>query len=371
MKRVIISVTNDLNTDQRVNKVALSLMKLGFEVVLVGRKRRDSAPMEERPYKTHRMKLVFEKGSLFYAEYNVRLFLFLLVRKAHILHANDLDTLLANYLIYRLKRRRLVYDSHEYFTGVPELVNRKRVQSIWKAIERHIFPRLPYIFTVNESIARLYEEEYKSTVKVMRNVPFKQHLNGLKTRKELDLPEDKPIILLQGAGINVQRGAEEAIQAMRHLENVLFLIIGGGDVIGQLKKQVKEEALTEKVRFLPKQPYKELLNYTAQADIGLTLDKDTNTNYRYSLPNKLFDYIQARTPILASRLVEIEKIIKGYNIGYMINSHDPKHIAGCIRHMLDHKNEMKKWQKNLENAAEELCWENEEKVLLNVYEKYA
>lgn len=346
-------------------------MKLGFEVLLVGRKRRNSAKLYKRPYKTYRMRLMFEKGPLFYAEYNIRLFLFLLVRRAHILHSNDLDTLLANYLIYRLKHRRIVYDSHEYFTGVPELENRKRVQNIWKAIEKHIFPRLPFIFTVNESIARLYEDEYKCKVKVMRNVPFRQHIDKLKARKELNLPEKKPIVLLQGAGINMQRGAEEAIEAMHHIDNVLFLIIGGGDVIDQLKKQVEYEGLTEKVRFLPKLPYQDLLNYTAQVDIGLSLDKDTNINYRYSLPNKLFDYIQAQTPILASPLVEIEKIIKVYDIGYLIERHDPKHIAGCISYMLDNKDEMKKWQKNLKKAAEELCWENEEKVLLNVYEKYA
>ena len=126
-RRVIISVVSDLVTNQRVLRTALALHSKGLIVTLVGRQMRSSLQIPERPYQTKRFKLGFETGPLFYAFYNIRLFFFLLFSKADILVTNDLDTLLPNFIISRLKKSVLFYDSHEYFTEVPELVNRPRI----------------------------------------------------------------------------------------------------------------------------------------------------------------------------------------------------------------------------------------------------
>jgi glycosyltransferase involved in cell wall biosynthesis len=366
-KRIIVSVTNDLVTDQRVAKVCSTLMSMDLEIVLVGRVLKNSL-LISRPYKTKRFKLFFTKGALFYAEFNIRLFFYLLFHKADIYLSNDLDTLAANYLASVIKRKKIVFDSHEYYTETPELVNRKGVQKVWKTIEKYIFPKLKYVYTVNQSIASLFEKEYgNKNIGIIRNVSPKLKINNTKTRSELGLPDNKKIIILQGSGINIQRGSEEAVEAMQYVENAVFYIIGGGDVIEQLKQMVVELKLTDKVFFKPKQPFSELMQYTRNADLGLTLDKDTNINYRFSLPNKIFDYIQAGIPVLASDLPEVASIIKTYNVGDVIENHEPIHIAQKINEMLFDEAKRALWKVNIELAANELCWENEEIKLKAIY----
>ncbi|MBU2651477.1 MAG: glycosyltransferase [Bacteroidetes bacterium] len=370
MKKAVLSVINDLVTDQRLDRICTTLTGMGFEVMLVGRRKKGSLPLQPRDYRMHRMKLLFSKGALFYAEYNIRLFLYLLFHRADILVSNDLDTLPANYLASRIKRKPLIHDSHEYFTETPELVNRKRVQSIWKWFERQIFPKLKTVYTVNESIAGLYEQEYGIRPHVIRNIPASGKVQPKLSRAELGLPDDKNIILLQGAGINIQRGAEEMVEAMTYMEDSIFLIVGDGDVLPVLKSMVRDLSLEEKVKFIPRQPLEKVRQYTILADIGISLDKDTNINYRFSLPNKLFDYIHAGLPILASPLVEVKKIIKKYDIGMTIQNHDPRHIADCLLNMLSDRQRMAIWKENLTFAAKELCWEKEENKLKQIYSPF-
>lgn len=370
MKRVIVSVINDLVTDQRVNKSCLTLQKMGYDVLLVGRKQRKSPPMDERIYQTHRMKLLFEKGPCFYAEFNVRLFFFLLFHRANLLLANDLDTALPNFFVSKLKNVRMIYDSHEYFTETPELVGRPRVQRVWKRIEGFVVPRLKEMITVCDSIADLFRQKYGVTCHVVRNIPPKAALPPKGDKKALGLPEDKHLLVLQGSGINIQRGAEELVEAMRYLDDCFLMVIGGGDVLPILKQMVEKWQLADRVVFMPRMPYDKMMQYTQLAELGFILDKDTNLNYRYCLPNKLFDFIQAGVPIVASHLVEVEKIVRKYQIGTFIADHQPRTIADTITDSLNNGDQRAVWQKGLAVAARDLCWENEQKTLIEVYKHY-
>lgn len=364
-KRAIVCVTNDLTTDQRVNKTCLTLQKAGFYVVETGRLLPESLPLD-RPYAIRRVKMWFHRGAQFYAEYNIRLFFYLLFAKVDLIFANDLDTLPAAYYAAKIRKKRLIYDTHEYFTEVPELVSRPKTQSVWKKIENHLFPKLIDIFTVNNSIAKLYSDKFGKKVQVIRNIPPTYVPERIKSREELGLPQDKHILILQGTGINVQRGAEEACLAMQYVENAVLLIVGSGDVIPELKKIVNDYNLQDKVIFKNKMLFAELRQYTLNSDLGLAIDKNTNLNYQFSLPNKLFDYIHSNIPVLSSELVELKQIIDQYDIGYYIQNHEPKHIAETINEIFANKKRYETVKKNTEKAKTELCWENEEKTLLKV-----
>ena len=157
---------------------------------------------------------------------------------------------------------------------------------------------------------------------------------------------------------------------MQYIDNTLLLLIGSGDVIDILKKNVIDYSLKDKVKFINKLPYEDLFSYTSNADLGLTLDKDTNINYRFSLPNKIFDYINAGIPVLASNLVEVKKIVEEYKVGEILMSLEPRFIANKINTMLANTDKLNEYKANAKKASFSLNWETESKELINVYMKY-
>ncbi len=367
-KRLLISVTSDLVTDQRVHKVSQTLYEDGFDVLLVGRQLPTSLPLQQRDYKTLRLKLRFTRSALFYMSFNIRLFFELLFRKADVLLSNDLDTLPANFLVSVIKRIPLVYDSHEFYTGVPELQHRPFIRGIWERIEGFIFPRLRQAYTVNQSIARLYLEKYGKRLEVVRNVPYLQIVETA----EPAYPAGKKIILYQGAGINMNRGAEELILSMQYLpaEEYSLSIVGGGDVLDQLQTLAAEHGLIDKVHFTGKVPFQELRDITRKAHLGISIDKPTNINYLYSLPNKVFDYIHAGLPVLCSDLPEIKAVVESYRTGTFIERHDPEHIAERIRFVFSDQQRYVQWRRNSLAAREQLCWQKEGRTVSALFHPF-
>jgi glycosyltransferase involved in cell wall biosynthesis len=340
---------------------------LGCDVTLIGRWKGDCCNCNKMPFEVKRFRMIFKKGFLFYKWFNIRLFFYLLRSKSDLLVANDLDTLLPNYLVSRFKKIPLVYDSHEYFTGVPELQGRPFVRWVWKVIEKWIFPKLHFVMTVSDSIAELYEAEYNIRPLVVRNCsPVSECLDTF-SREELAISQDNLIVILQGTGINIDRGGEELIEAIRMTEKVSLLIVGDGDAVESMKMMAKDLGIDERVLFIPPVPRELLLKYTRSADAGLTLDKDTNVNYRYSLPNKLFDYIGAGIPVIASDLHEVRKIIAGCNCGIIINSVTPENISHAFMELISNRLKLNEMKKNSIIASGNLNWEKESEKVKNLY----
>jgi glycosyltransferase involved in cell wall biosynthesis len=357
LKRAIVSVTNDLSTDQRVAKTCAVLKLLDYEVLLIGRKLHDSIPIS-RNYPVKRFKLFFNTSFLFYAEYNIRLFFFLLFTKKSILVANDLDTLLANFWISKLQRKPLVYDSHEAFTEVPELIDRPFVKKFWSRIESGIVPKLKHMIVVSESIATFYHKKYGIVPKVIRNLPLASESSlGKWPFKN----ENKKVILYQGA-LNIGRGIELMIDTISLLEDYVFVIAGNGDIVEQLKERVSEKKRNHQVFFLGQIPPKELKRLTPLADIGISLEEDMGINYRYALPNKLFDYIHAQVPVIVSNLPEMSRIVTEYEVGKVLNIRTPEELADLIL-----STDKKKYLNSLQKAKKELQWSSEREKLIPIF----
>ncbi|MCK5138003.1 MAG: glycosyltransferase [Bacteroidales bacterium] len=363
LKRVYISVINDLVTDQRVHRVVDLLQGRGMEVTCIGRRLPHSPGLEGVSFRYRRYRMLFTKGPLFYACYNARLLLTLLTaRKPSLFIANDLDTLPAGFMASRIRKVKLIYDSHELFTQVPELIHRKRVQRFWKWIEYWYVSRLEHAVTVNHSIAHIYRRLYKTRFRVVRNVPVKRE-----PCPDLQVKQDhigKKVIIYQGA-LNVGRGLELVIETMQYLENTVFMVVGSGDIDAELRTMVEKKNLGEKVFFKGRLSPRELFPLTCAADLGISLEEDRGLNYRYALPNKLFDYIQARVPVLCSALPEMARIVNTYGVGIATRERDPQKLARIIRYMFEERTEGA-WREALDLAAAELCWENESRIYLEL-----
>lgn len=368
-KKVIMAVTNDLLTDQRVDRSCCALSEAGYSVLLVGRWLKDSGPLLPRRYATLRMRLLFHKKVFFYAEYNLRLFLKLLFSDADLFYANDTDTLPACYLAARLRRKALFFDAHEMFPEVPELSARPRVKRFWEHIESHIFPRIGSKVhgsscTVCQSIADEYRRRYGISMAVVRNVP-----SATASPAELSMPEIRqPYILYQGA-VNVGRGIEWMIDAMEFVDGFQFVVAGIGDLYDQLQGYASSKQWHKKVLFVGRLAPGQLRSLTLSAALGVVLMEKRGLNYYYSLPNRIGDFALAHVPVVASNFPEISRVVGRYQIGTLVDcdeTPDAKSLAGIVNSTLAVWQSMPEDEKSrrFEAAATDLSWERHDKIVL-------
>lgn len=356
MPVLYFTVTTDLSYDQRMIRICTSLAMAGYEVVIVGRSQISSIPLVKQPYNQKRLSCFFHKGKLFYAEYNIRLFFYLLFKKMNGLCAIDLDTILPCYYISRLKKIPRIYDAHELFCEMKEIVDRPFIHKIWKWIEQSTVPYFKYGYTVNAIIANEFKNMYGNNYEVIRNIA--RYEPPVQTKKQ-------KFILYQGA-VNEGRSFETLIPAMRFVDAPLY-ICGDGNFMYKAKKICNEYALSNKVFFKGRIEPKALKTITNQAWIGITLfEKDGLSNY-YSLANRFFDYMHATTPQICVDYPVYQEINNLHNIAVLINDLSEESLAAELNGLLYDTDKWNRLASNCEKAAKVLNWETEELKLITFY----
>ncbi len=361
-KRILLTATSELAYDQRMQRICTALAGAGHRVCLIGRQRRHSPQLDAQPYEQVRLRCFFEKGKLFYLEFNARLFLYLLVHRFDALCAVDLDTLAPCFLAARFKGRPLVYDAHEYFTEVPEVVGRPLVKRAWEILGRLLVPRLRFAYTVGPELARVLGERYGVPFGAVLNVPFS-------LPPPSPVPDGPPIILYQGM-LNEGRGLEKSILAMHHVEGAELWLVGEGDLSDQLRQLCRHEGLEHKVRFLGYLPPAELRTLTARAYIGLNLLDPKGLSYYYSLANKFFDYLQAGVPSLNPDFPEYRAILSAHDIGWTFPGEGTAETLGAfLRTVLADPALRARKSEQCAKVRGFFCWEKESEKLLAFWEK--
>ncbi|MEP7254595.1 MAG: glycosyltransferase [Ferruginibacter sp.] len=358
MKRIVFTVTNDLNYDQRMIRICTSLAEAGYAVTLIGTKNKASPPLSQKKYTQNRLNTFYKKGFGFYGEYNIRLFIYLLFKRADIICCIDLDTILPVWLVSKLKNTKRVYDAHEYFSQQKEIVTRPKVFRVWQWIEKKFVPRFKRGYTVSNSIAAKFKDLYKVDYELIRNMP------ALKTSLTTSVTKEK-IILYQGA-VNEARGLEFLIPAMKGIDAGLN-IYGDGNFMEQTKSLVAVNNLQDKV-FVKGKVLPEELDAVAQnAYIGINLVEYIGLNQYYSLANKFFDYIQNGLPQVTMNFPEYKRINDEFEVAVLVGDLQQETLTTAINKLLNDENLYNRLQQNCMNARQVLNWQNEEKKLIAFY----
>ena len=359
MKQIYFTVTNDLTYDQRMHRICSSLANAGYSVTLVGRKLKNSRPLQQRPFAQKRLRCFFNKSFLFYAEYNLRLFFFLLTKKMDAVCAIDLDTILPALFVSKLKGVRRVYDAHEYFTELKEVRTRSLVHAFWSRIEKFALPQFAQGYTVSEGLASAFKLKYNRAYLVVRNLPV--------LHVQAETAERQPFLVYQGA-VNEGRGFEYLIPAMKQIPYPL-VVCGDGNYMAQLKALIRENGIGDKVELKGMLLPQELRTIAAQAALGIGLAEKEGINQFHALPNKFLEYMHAGLPQVAMNFPEYRKINEQCKVAVLLDDLSVDGVAAAINAVMTDHNLLQQLSENAKKAREIYCWQNEEKILVQFYQR--
>ncbi|GLR16336.1 glycosyltransferase [Portibacter lacus] len=354
MKKITICITNDYVYDRRIQR-CVETLKTHYDIEIICR----NLHGENTDYpdiKVTRIRMLFNQGFLFYAFFNLRVFLMLLLRKIDIVVAVDYDTIIAAQLSSRFRGTKLVFDAHEFYEESIEIVHRKNVQKFWKWVGKKFVRKADSAYTVSGTIAQTYSEMHGIPFQTVRNVPYFHELSKIRN------PHSKKVILYQGV-INQGRKLDLLVDSAKYLpEDYEVWIIGEGDL-----SQVLREQSGENVVFHSWVHPDELYRLTEKATLAYNLLDDSSRSYYYSLANKFFDYIQAGIPSLNNSFPEYVKINERYNCCIITDVNNAQELAQNIMNLVENKQLLSEKRKNARIAAKDLCWENESKTLLKIF----
>ncbi|MBI5858757.1 MAG: glycosyltransferase [Sphingobacteriales bacterium] len=342
-----------------MQRICTSLAENGYSITLVGRELPASLPLQEKKYRQKRLHCWFKKGKWFYAEFNIRLFFYLLIKKMDAICAIDLDTILPCLKISKWKSIPRIYDAHELFTELKEVRTRPHILKAWTRIEKRAVPKFKLGYTVSDGIAEEFKRRYNVDYKTIRSIPLLNELNSV-------IPATEKFILFQGA-VNEARAFEYLVPAMQEV-NCKLVVCGDGNFMPQLKRLIADYKLKNKIELKGMLPPDKLKVIAQQATIGIGLAEREGLNQWLALPNKFFDYIHAGLPQITMNYPEYRKINEQFEVAVLINDLIPGKIAETINNLLADEVRLRSLKDNCLKTRQVLNWQSEEKKLLDFYQ---
>jgi glycosyltransferase involved in cell wall biosynthesis len=294
--------------------------------------------------------------------------------RADFYHAHDLNTLPLAFAMARRHGAKLVYDSHELYLDR----NRFRPLSFFgrlfvQRIEAFLIRRCDGVITVNESIAEILRDRYSIPLPtVVMNTPFRCDSSidpgSRSLRSCLPIRSDHRILLYSG-GITFNRGLDKLIRSLVLLPDCHLIMMGYGAeaFVQELAELAEHEKVADRLSFFGPVPSEEVSLYAASADLGVAPIENACLSYYYCSPNKLFEYIHAGLPVIASNFPEMCRVIDRHQIGEAFDPSDPADIARSVKKILDQPEKLPRLRENSRQAAAFYNWEIESKRLLKLY----
>lgn len=359
-KKIVITFLGNAYHDSRVVNLSESLNQLNFDVSTISFDWK-SENFKTQLGKTSVFKLDKSKSSLsYYFNFTFLLIRFLLKNKAEIYFAEDIQTLPIVYFFAKFNKAKIFYNSREIYAHLAGLRNKGFVQKIIAKIESKFIKKVDLVLVTGDMDAEYLKDAYGiSNFFVLRNLPkYVEQISKIDLRKKLNIPEADKIILYQGVVLE-GRGIVKILNILEKFEKVHFVIVGDGEFKVKFENMANALNCSNRIHFIGAVNHSELLNYTASADIGLSLIENISISYYYALPNKLFEYIMAGVPILASNLPQMKKIIDEYIVGKYVDPENENELVENLTNMLENKEELVNYKLNCQKASKELNWESE------------
>ena len=191
-------------------------------------------------------------------------------------------------------------------------------------------------------------------------------------RCALSIPTDKKLLIYVG-GITFNRGLEELIISLDSLPDCYLVCMGYGTepFKQRLLDLASDTGVKDRFFFFGPVPTNEVVCFAAGADLGVAPIANACMSYYYCSPNKLFEYMNAGLPVIASNFPELEKVVLGHEIGLTFDPADPDDIARAARKILDNPALAARMRQNALNASGHYNWGNEARKLIGIYERLA